>query len=434
MSAISGWRATADLIVVAPATADLMAKMAHGHADDLATAVLLATDTHNSARAGDEPADVGGEARRSAISRSSSPTASRRSARMKARWRSAASAASDAWRSRWRSPPPPRRLLKPQGPLDRQARAGHVGADARADRSGALHRQPLVRQAGPRHRRRRGRGRRRGDAGQRAGKCARSAGVSRRPGRERARHAGGGREGAAGRCRDLRRRGRRLARRQASAQKIKKAPARAPPNRRSSEIPTSSSTIAHRKSRPPDARDRLRGRDPERRCQREGEARSERLRLDPRQRCFAGRPASWAATATRFISSPRDGVEDWPPQSKEDVARMLVARIGRRAEMTDRASKSASRLPHGRDLPLPSYQTAHAAGLDLLAAVPADAPLELAPGERALSRPASPSRCPKAMRRQVRPRSGLAAKHGVTVLNSPGTDRCRLPRRDRRCS
>jgi len=78
-------------------------------------------------------------------------------------------------------------------------------------------------------------------------------------------------------------------------------------------------------------------------------------------------------------------------------------------------------LPHGADLPLPAYQTAHAAGLDLLAAVPADAPLTLAPGARALVPPGIAIALPPDCEAQVRPRSGLAVKHGLTVLNTPGT-------------
>ena len=79
------------------------------------------------------------------------------------------------------------------------------------------------------------------------------------------------------------------------------------------------------------------------------------------------------------------------------------------------------RLPHGADLPLPSYQSAHAAGLDLLAAVPADAPAVLAPGERGLLPCGIAIALPHGFEGQVRPRSGLAAHHGVTVLNAPGT-------------
>jgi dUTP pyrophosphatase len=79
------------------------------------------------------------------------------------------------------------------------------------------------------------------------------------------------------------------------------------------------------------------------------------------------------------------------------------------------------RLPHAADLPLPSYQSGGAAGLDLLAAVPPDAPLVLAPGARALIPTGIAVALPPGTEGQVRPRSGLAARHGVTVLNSPGT-------------
>lgn len=79
------------------------------------------------------------------------------------------------------------------------------------------------------------------------------------------------------------------------------------------------------------------------------------------------------------------------------------------------------RLPHGRDLPLPAYQTALAAGLDLHAALPADRPLELAPGARALVPTGIALALPPGFEAQVRPRSGLAVRHGLTVLNAPGT-------------
>ncbi|MGJ5095180.1 dUTP diphosphatase [Bradyrhizobium oligotrophicum] len=78
-------------------------------------------------------------------------------------------------------------------------------------------------------------------------------------------------------------------------------------------------------------------------------------------------------------------------------------------------------LPHGEGLPLPAYQTAHAAGLDLLAAVPADAPLVLASGGHAMVPTGLSIALPDGYEAQVRPRSGLAARHGVTVLNAPGT-------------
>jgi dUTP pyrophosphatase len=79
------------------------------------------------------------------------------------------------------------------------------------------------------------------------------------------------------------------------------------------------------------------------------------------------------------------------------------------------------RLPHGAGLPLPAYQTAHAAGLDLAAAVAADAPVTLAPGGRGLIPTGFAIALPEGFEAQVRPRSGLAAKHGVSVLNTPGT-------------
>lgn len=77
------------------------------------------------------------------------------------------------------------------------------------------------------------------------------------------------------------------------------------------------------------------------------------------------------------------------------------------------------RLPHAADLALPRYETAHAAGLDLSACIPAD--ITLAPGKRALIPTGFAIALPAGFEAQVRPRSGLAAKHGITVLNSPGT-------------
>ncbi len=79
------------------------------------------------------------------------------------------------------------------------------------------------------------------------------------------------------------------------------------------------------------------------------------------------------------------------------------------------------RLPHAADLPLPKYQSAHAAGLDLVAAVPADAPIEIAPGGRAMIPTGVAIALPPDTEGQIRPRSGLAVRHGITVLNSPGT-------------
>lgn len=80
-----------------------------------------------------------------------------------------------------------------------------------------------------------------------------------------------------------------------------------------------------------------------------------------------------------------------------------------------------TRLTHGDDLPLPSYQTAHAAGLDLLAAVSTATPLTIAPGGRGLVPTGIAIALPEGYEAQVRPHSGLAARHGLTILNAPGT-------------
>jgi dUTP pyrophosphatase len=79
------------------------------------------------------------------------------------------------------------------------------------------------------------------------------------------------------------------------------------------------------------------------------------------------------------------------------------------------------RLGHGRDLALPAYQSALAAGMDLQAAVAADSPMVLSPGARAMVATGIAIALPAGFEAQVRPRSGLAARNGVTVLNSPGT-------------
>ncbi len=77
------------------------------------------------------------------------------------------------------------------------------------------------------------------------------------------------------------------------------------------------------------------------------------------------------------------------------------------------------RLPHGADLALPCYATEQSAGMDLLAAVEAE--VVLAPGERRLIPSGIAIALPAGAEAQVRPRSGLALKHGITVLNAPGT-------------
>lgn len=92
----------------------------------------------------------------------------------------------------------------------------------------------------------------------------------------------------------------------------------------------------------------------------------------------------------------------------------------------DKKTKRAARvrvavLAHGAGLPLPAYQSDEAAGLDLMAALPDDETLAIAPNARALVPTGLAFELPPGFEGQVRPRSGLALKHGVTVLNSPGT-------------
>lgn len=79
------------------------------------------------------------------------------------------------------------------------------------------------------------------------------------------------------------------------------------------------------------------------------------------------------------------------------------------------------RLPHAEGLPTPAYETAGSAGMDLRAAIPEGEALTLAPGARALVPTGLKIALPPGFEAQVRPRSGLALKHGVTCLNSPGT-------------
>jgi dUTP pyrophosphatase len=79
------------------------------------------------------------------------------------------------------------------------------------------------------------------------------------------------------------------------------------------------------------------------------------------------------------------------------------------------------RFAHGQGLPLPAYQSEHAAGLDLLAAVSSAGSITIAPGARALVPTGLAIALPDGYEAQVRPRSGLAARDGLTILNSPGT-------------
>ena len=87
--------------------------------------------------------------------------------------------------------------------------------------------------------------------------------------------------------------------------------------------------------------------------------------------------------------------------------------------MTSHSNIAITRLPHGKDLALPAYATTHSAGMDLMAAI-AD-PITLAPGERKLIPTGISIALPDGFEAQVRPRSGLALKHGLSIVNAPGT-------------
>jgi dUTP pyrophosphatase len=91
------------------------------------------------------------------------------------------------------------------------------------------------------------------------------------------------------------------------------------------------------------------------------------------------------------------------------------------APATSNPTLSLVRLSHGEGLDLPAYETAGAAGMDLRAAVAADRPLMLMPGKRALVPTGLIMEIPFGYEAQIRPRSGLAFKHGITCLNTPGT-------------
>lgn len=86
-----------------------------------------------------------------------------------------------------------------------------------------------------------------------------------------------------------------------------------------------------------------------------------------------------------------------------------------------RPTLGLKRLPHADAIDLPAYETAGAAGMDLRAAVPSDQPLTLAPGKRALVPTGFVMEIPLGFEAQIRPRSGLAFKNGITCLNTPGT-------------
>ena len=89
--------------------------------------------------------------------------------------------------------------------------------------------------------------------------------------------------------------------------------------------------------------------------------------------------------------------------------------------MTERPLVKIKRLENGKDLALPSYETKLAAGADVRAAIPATEPLTLKPGERFMVPTGIAMALPPGWEAQMRPRSGLAAKHGIACVNAPGT-------------
>ena len=189
------------------------------------------------------------------------------------------------------------------------------------------------------------------------------------------------------------------------------------------ENPDILATVAHKTRRAAAPGHRLRRRDRSHHRPREGKACAQRLRLDRRQRCV-GRVRRHGRRSQHRSSRHRAG--------GRILAAAIEGRGGARARRPHcrnaRGSRAVSkiqvqvmRLPHGSDLPIPAYQSEFAAGLDLVAAVPAEAPVIIAPGQRAIIPTGIAIALPPGIEGQIRPRSGLALRHGVTVLNSPGT-------------
>ena len=148
-------------------------------------------------------------------------------------------------------------------------------------------------------------------------------------------------------------------------------------------------------------------------------------RLDRRQRRFAGHrrdgrrrhanPSRHRRGRRGLAASEQGRDGDAPPCPRGGDARRQAPGGG--MSVTVRVK----RLPHGEGLPLPSYQSKEAAGLDVVAGVPEGAAVAIPPGARALIPTGFALELPRGYEAQVRPRSGLALKHGVTLLNSPGT-------------
>ena len=316
-----------ELVVVAPATADLMAKMAGGHADDLATAVLLATSAKILLAPAMNPHMWANKATQRNLAQlvadgvaligpnegEMAEAGERGLGRMAEPLEIAAAV---------------EKLRTPRTEAaQRQARARHLRPDPRADRSGALHRQPLIRQAGPRNCRGGGARRRRGDAGQRAGEPARPAGRD-SPSMWKPRATCCRRSSA--RCRWMSRSSPPRSPTGASPARASRRSRRNPASRRrncrSSENPDILATIAKRKTQRPKLVIGF-------------AAETENVAANAKAK-LAAKGCDWilandVSPQTGIMGGDRNtiqlvtaqGIEPWPPQSKEDVAAMLIARI-----------------------------------------------------------------------------------------------------------
>ena len=203
----------------------------------------------------------------------------------------------------------------------------HVRSDSRADRSGALHRQPLIRQAGSRHRRCGSRGRRRCNAGERPGECARSAGRQRHQSRDRARNAAGSRARIAGGCsRSSLRLSPTGASQMPANRSSRSRPGNPTPELSLVENPDILATIAKRKAQRPKLVIGF-------------AAETENVAANAKAK-LASKGCDWilandVSPQSGVMGGDRNtitlvrasGVEAWPPQSKDEVASRLVARI-----------------------------------------------------------------------------------------------------------
>ena len=410
----------ADLVVVAPATADLLAKMAAGIADDLASTALLATDrpilvapamnTRMWENRGDAGQSRPARGARRAPRRPQCRTARRGRDRHRPHGRAARDRRRDRGAVRAARALEGRRALVTSGPT-------HEPIDPVrfiANRSSG--------QAGPCHRRRAGAQRRRHGAGVGPDGRARSAGRAGGAGRHRARDAGACEAAlpadiavCAAAVADWRA--------EEAPQKIKKKGA--PPALRLVENPDILATLSARRQPPAAPGRRLRRRDREPGRQRQGQARQERLRLDPRQRRLGRGRHVRRRRATPSTSSSHDGVEDWPPLTKRDVARAAGRAHRRFLRRQGRRGMSALAvpvqiLPHG-DGPAAARlchggQRRGRSGRGGRGAAGA-----AARRARRWCRPASRWPCPTGSRRRCGRARAWRCGTGVTVLNSPGT-------------